>query len=373
MTTDFATVGSAALRRALKPMSDIVRGAGHIPILECVKISVASSVVSIEATDLDISAFAKIDAVAASGDWSLCLNARILSRIASVAGAMDVRIRPAEDNMAIVELGDGDAKYSLHSIDAGDFPAAVEYDCTECHLFKVGELAKNLRKVSKYISTEETRYYLNGVYWSGDESGQKFVATDGHRLGLCYFSEDAKSEQFGHIIPRRSVHIIARHAPKTGTVRAGNFKDDKGDYRLIFRHDEITFVTKTINGTFPDYKRIIPKNREAVIEFSRAELVEAISRVCALGAKYRAVKFSQRGEAVILSLKNDDDGASECRVPARANGRLEDFGLNGAYLASIIESTSGDKIFIATTGKSSPVIVEDGDKSMTRVIMPMMV
>ncbi|MDK2769953.1 MAG: DNA polymerase III subunit beta [Sphingomonas sp.] len=376
---DFVTVEGRTLKHALRPIVDVIERRDTIPILGYLRLSLSGSTLKIEGTDLDITVITWIDVIDGKGEWTICLDSRTLDGIAGVAGVMPVRIeRPAEDKAgenANIILGDGDASYELPTLPVSDFPDILSsgFD-SAIDKFTNGQLAACLNKVDWCISTEETRYYLNGVFWEIGSSGRRFVATDGHRLSTCCYSPDPGNNP-GYIIPRKTVAILTKHlAGKDVEV----FGDLGKPTALEFRGGGFVIRSKMIDGTYPDWRRVVPKTSEFTFAMKRVELIDAINRSAVISSKERgrAIRFHNHEGRIAIERKSPDYGTAKVKTsaawPTVDKRAAPDFGFNGGYFLDIARNCEGD-LSVEMTDAGSPFKIKDADPTMTRIIMPMRV
>ncbi|HEY5797688.1 MAG TPA: DNA polymerase III subunit beta [Bosea sp. (in: a-proteobacteria)] len=367
MSTDFVTVEGRSLRQATHAILDIVERRNTIPILSMVKLTHSSAGLVVEGTDLDIFIRATVDPIDGAGDWTVCVDSRVLDSIANLAGPAPLRIEPGD--IVKIALGDGDASYEIQTLPASDFPEVGAPATALLESFTNGMLAASLDKVRWCVSTVETRYYLNGVFWQMNDRGRCFVATDGHRLSACRYTSEAGSSP-GYIIPRKTVAFIAKHfAGKDVKVSA-----TASQFKLVFQSGGITLTSKMIDGTFPDYQRVIPGAPAVSFPMKRAELLDAIARTGVLSTRERgrAIRFHNDDGCISIEKKNPDFGSAKARTSAAWPGEQPEFGFNGAYMLDVARNCEGDLSF-EMTAPSAPFKIMDADPTMTRVIMPMRV
>lgn len=367
--TDFVTVEGRTLKQALKPVVAVIERRNTIPILGHVRLSLDKTGLRITGTDLDIEATANLDVIDGAGEWSTCLPANVLASIAAASGSMNVRIEPREYD-ATVSIDDV-ATYDVHGLPAGDFPEFGYKRDKLIEAFTNGMLAATLSKVAWCISTEETRYYLNGVAWQSRPDGCRFVATDGHRMALCRYSA-AEDEPSSRIIPRKTVGIIARYlAGKDVKI----FATDK-DTVIDIVSPDVTFRTKLIDGTFPDVDRVIPRDDALKYDFvfRRDEIISAITQATAIGGDAgRAIRFMPDQGRVMIERQSPDFGRSAVKTSAAwPAGILDPFGFNARYFKEMAGSCQGDLTLRMMDG-GAPFSITDEDETMLRVLMPMRV
>ncbi|WP_421360038.1 hypothetical protein [Agrobacterium rosae] len=198
-TLNFVVIEAKPLAAALKLANAIVEVRNTIPILNDVRLNYSNKGLTIEATDLDLQATINVDEIDGSGTWSTCIPARYLAAVASAAGTTALRIEPSQNEIInektsskriehSTRITAGEATYDIQANPAEDFPTISGEKAGRIERFTNGHFAASLKKVAACISTEETRYYLNGVNWASTDKGKRFAATDGHRLALCRYA-----------------------------------------------------------------------------------------------------------------------------------------------------------------------------------------
>lgn len=304
VTAASVNIEGRVLAKALKLMGAVVDRRTTHPILTMVKLSVSGAALSITGTDLDIEVETTLDVIDAHGDWSTCVDGRILARIAALAGPAPLMLSPAKralggrtgDEEAYLSVASDIASFDLVSLDADGFPSLNGSREGEIERFGNGSLGELLQKVSWCISTEETRYYLNGVCWQYGPGGRRFVATDGHRMAVCTYARDISPETVSRIVPRKTVKVLQDFA---GGQDVAVYGVSSGKLEFVFGTTRLR--SKLIEGTYPDYERVIPK--EDRIKFSLPVPVRP-----ALAAIDQAMVAAQRDTGRALRIHRNDDG-----------------------------------------------------------------
>lgn len=373
----FVTVEGRTLRKAMKLVSAAIERRNAYPILGNVRMALDKSGLHLTGTNLDVEITAHIDVIDGNGEWVLLIDAGTIDSIAAVAGVMPIKIeRITGDSIdAHITLGDGGAFYRIPStIDPDGWPELKGKRAKQIENFTNGMLAVTLNKVAWAISSEETRYYLNGVCWQIGPDGRRMVATDGHRLGLCRYSPDNAKEPISRIIPRQTVGIIAAHlSGEDVTVFATD-----NELVIEFVTADAVIRTKLIDGSFPDVNRVIPQKDKLAfrLDLKRQELVTAIDQAMAIGRtrKFdgRAIRFFDKDGRVALERKSPDFGTAHVTMSSKWFSGAKEFGFNASYLRQMVAPCQGD-VEIAAIDAGSPFMISDEDESMTRVIMPMRV
>lgn len=377
--TDFVTVEAKTLSKAMKTLATVVEPRNTIPILSCVKLNYSAAGLAVTGTDLDLDVHLAVDEIDGAGEWAICIPANVLEQISSVAGVSPLRIeyrRGANEGLrdtVRISVGDGDAVYDIDNTQpASDWPEISAERGERIERFTNGMLASTLRKVSWAISTEETRYYLNGVCWQSSGNGRRFVATDGHRLALCRYDSEGGDEH-SRIIPRKTVAFMMKYFDG---LDVEIFTTSKTDHVIDATAPGITLRTKLIDGTFPDIDRVIPKSQAVnhTMKFRRDEILTAIKQAAAVGAKHSspAVRFHGIDGKLHIERRNADIGTAKVRTSTEWPAEVDAFGFNGRYMIEILSQCQGD-VNLGYSDPGAPFLIGDEDESMTRVAMPMRV
>jgi DNA polymerase-3 subunit beta len=271
----------------------------------------------------------------------------------------------------------GKSTFRLGCLPTEDFP---KMGATEKFAYTFSVPAADLRtlidRTRFAISNEETRYYLNGIYLHAAESEGvpvlRAVATDGHRLARFEMPlpEGAK-DMPGVIIPRKAINEIRKLIDEAGDAIEIGLSDNK----LKFSFDHVTMTTKLIDGTFPDYERVIPKNNDKFLEVNPAVFASAVDRVSTISSeKSRAVKLTLNGKTMTLSANSPDSGSASEELEVRFNAATMEIGFNSAYLIDVTRQIEGEGCRMSLSDPASPTIIQDvADTSSLYVLMPMRV
>lgn len=347
------TVSSTELARVVGAVGKVVETRNTFPILSNVMLTAAGQGLSVMATDLDILATAGAEAdVSKAG--SICVDAKLLADIARKASG-DVTLLLEEDRLIVKS---GRSRFTLQTLPSADFPdlGTSAYDAT----FDI-DLAALFAPVAFAISTEETRYYLNGVFLRGGEASVA-VATDGHRLAR-HVGPDLPAFE-GIIVPRKTVGLLPKGAVKVSV----------SSQKIRIEHKDITLVSKLVDGTFPDYERVIPRNNEKVVTVDRDAIMKASDRVATVSSERgRAVKLSIAPGSIALHVSNPESGSANDEVEADYSGEPLEIGFNAQYVRDVFGTLPAGPVQLALADSGSPALVTGGAEGLTLVIMPMRV
>ncbi len=360
-------VDSKPFAEAAASAARIVSGRVTIPILSHARIAAANGRVAITATDLDreieISFAAEIDA---PGETTVPAH--------KLADALRTAPKGATASFEVAEAGNvlrvGRARFTLPALPASDFPVDPAVVAFSAPFDATGKtFAADLGAVAHAISKDETRYYLNGVFF--DTRGPlAFVATDGHRL--MRVTSDIEAEGPGVIVPTESVKAFIQLAEDALTVR---LELSKSRARLIA--GDVRFVTKLIDGTFPDYARVIPADADLKqrATFASADLAAALTRAEVAQADRGhavALRFGEFGE-VKVSARNGDGAAAEDIVPCEGDAAIE-IGFNGRYFGDALNALGAAKVSLRMSEPGGPALLVDPARAdRCVVLMPLRV
>ena len=369
------SIERAALLKAVGQAQSVVERRNTIPILANVLIEAEGSTVRFRATDLDIEV---VDTAPATVDraGSTTVNAVTLHEIVRKLpdGALVTLTDDGASGRLSVEAGR--SNFQLATLPKVDFPvmASSEYDCNfSCP----APVLRRLFDKSKFaISTEETRYYLNGVYMhvADGEDGRvlRCVATDGHRLARIDAAlPDGAADMPGVIVPRKTVGEMRKLLDNDETQIAVSVSETK----VRFATPEITLTSKVIDGTFPDYTRVIPTANARIMQVDAADFAAAVDRVATVSSeRSRAVKLSMDQDRLVLSVNAPDTGAAEEELGVAYQDDKLEIGFNAKYLLEIAGQVDRENAVFKFNSSADPTLMQEGnDTSAVYVVMPMRV
>ncbi|MCW9001771.1 MAG: DNA polymerase III subunit beta, partial [Rhodospirillales bacterium] len=287
----------------------------------------------------------------------------------------EVELEVQPDNQRLL-ITAGRSHFELPTLPASDFQTMSSDDGATSFSLDAKDLARLIDKTRFAISTEETRYYLNGIYLHAAEDGGvnvlRAVATDGHRLASVQVPLPSGAEGMpGVIVPRKTVSELRKLIDE----EAGDIAISLSETKIRFAFGGAVLTSKLIDGTFPDYQRVIPEGNDKNLEVPRKQIQDAVDRVSAISTeKSRAVKMALSSGGLVLSASSAENGTAieELEVPYEG-GDLE-IGFNSRYLLDIIQQMEGDTARFTMADGASPTIVRDtSDASALYVLMPMRV
>jgi DNA polymerase-3 subunit beta len=369
------SVERSVLLKAVGQAQSVVERRNTIPILANVLIEAEGDSVSFRATDLDIEVVDKAPAVVERAG-ATTVSATTLHEIVRKLpdGALVALTDDGASGRLTVEAGR--SNFSLATLPKEDFPvmATSEY---QSNFSAPAPMLRRLFDKSKFaISTEETRYYLNGVYMhvSDGEGGKvlRCVATDGHRLARIDADlPDGAADMPGVIVPRKTVAEMRKLLDDDEMQVAVSVSETK----VRFATPEITLTSKVIDGTFPDYTRVIPQGNTRKLEVDAAEFAKAVDRVATVSSeRSRAVKLAIEEDRLILSVNAPDSGAAEEELAVAYGDERLAMGFHAKYLLEIAGQVDRDNAVFMFNSAGDPTLMREGnDHSAIYVVMPMRV
>jgi DNA polymerase-3 subunit beta len=369
------SIERAALLKAVSQAQSVVERRNTIPILANVLIEAEGSDVSFRATDLDIEvvdkAAAQVERAGATTVAATTLH-EIVRKLPD--GAL---VSLTADNAAgRLTVEAGRSNFSLATLPKEDFPVMASSEYASNFSAKAPVLRRLFDKSKFAISTEETRYYLNGVYMHIAESdGGKMlrcVATDGHRLArIDADMPDGATDLPGVIVPRKTVGELRKLLDDDDMVIAVSVSETK----VRFATPQITLTSKVIDGTFPDYTRVIPQGNTRKLEVDAADFARAVDRVATVSSeRSRAVKLQLDEDRLVLSVNAPDSGAAEEELAVAYSDEKLEIGFNAKYLLEIASQVDRENAVFMFNSSGDPTLMREGnDTSAVYVVMPMRV
>ena len=369
------SIERATLLKAVGQAQSVVERRNTIPILANVLIEAEGSDATFRATDLDIEVVDRVPAMVERAG-ATTVNAVMLHEIVRKLpdGALVSLTADAASGRLTIDAGR--SNFSLATLPKEDFPvmASSEYDA---NFAAPAPVLRRLFDKSKFaISTEETRYYLNGVslHVAEADGGRvlRAVATDGHRLARVDADLPAGAEEMpGVIVPRKTVGELRKLLDDDEAEIAVSVSQTK----VRFATPEITLTSKVIDGTFPDYTRVIPSGNTKKMEVDAAEFSKAVDRVATVSSeRSRAVKLQLDDDKLVLSVNAPDAGAAEEELGVAYGDERLEIGFNAKYLLEIASQVDRENAVFLFNSSGEPALMREGnDTSAIYVVMPMRV
>lgn len=370
-----AEIKRADLLKSLNYAQSVVERRGTIPILSNIRIEAADNGLKLTATDMDISVEDKADAKVSTEGATTVPAHTFFDIIRKLPESKSITLDKSPDDAKLV-IRCGSSRFSLSTLPVADFPVMDEGDLTHHFSLPAAELHNLIEKTRFAVSTEETRYYLNGVYMhTTEENGNKVlrtVATDGHRLARMETSvPEGAAGMPGIIIPRKTIGELRKLTEETDS----NIDVSLSETKIRFRAGNTVLISKLIDGTFPDYGRVIPSGNDKIMEVNCKELASAVDRVSVIATeKSRGIKLHISQGSLKLAANSPDHGNASEEVDVTYSADEIETGFNSRYLLDMLAQIEGDMVQFVLAESTAPALVRDpGDVGAVYVIMPMRV
>ena len=361
--------------KALSHLQSIVNKKNTLPILANILIEAEQNTLTLSSTDMDISIKEKINCnVIELG--STTLNAQIMFDIIKKLPD-NSEVEFISNDGKILTIRSNVSKFSLSCLPKDEFPIIETESSKGKKLTVKAELIFNLINKTKFaISNEETRYFLNGLYFNvtmkDKISTLTFVGTDGHRLATSSNTDSNFSIEIpGVIIPKKTINELSKLLSENNS----EIDIDIFSNKIIFYIDNLILISKLIDGNFPDYTRVIPNNNINHLNINRVHLLAAVDRVSTIAnEKSPSIKLKLLENLINLSTINSENSTATEDIKTSYDGKEIEIGFNAKYIMDMLENLEGEEIRISFNDNSTPIIAQEkSDSDTIYVLMPMRV
>ncbi|MDC0887397.1 DNA polymerase III subunit beta, partial [Altererythrobacter sp.] len=368
----------ATLLRCLSHVQSVVERRNTIPILSNILIDASDGgSVKVMATDLDLQVVETIAAANVEAAGATTVSAHLLFDIArKLPDGSQVSLETADNRMTVKA---GRSRFQLPTLPKDDFPMIVEGDLPTTFELAAATMAEIIDRTKFAISTEETRYYLNGIFLhvsDEDEPVLKAAATDGHRLARFTLKRpDGADGMPDVIIPRKAVAELRKLLEESmdGNVQI-NLSASKIRFTLGGEGGTV-LTSKLIDGTFPDYSRVIPTGNDKLLKVDPKSFFQGVDRVATIATeKTRAVKMGLDRDKVTLSVTSPDNGTASEELAGEYSSDALEIGFNANYLKDILSQIDSDVVELHLADAGAPTLIrKDENSPALYVLMPMRV
>lgn len=368
------TIDRAALMRSLNHVQSAVERRNTIPILSNVRMQAEDGMLVLSTTDMDLEISEAVEAQVKTPGATTAPAHTLHDIVRKLPDDAKVELSLA-DSGNVMTVKAGRSMFKLSCLPVTDFPEIGGAELPHSFNIPAADLRALIDRTKFAMSTEETRYYLNGIYvHEADNGGVKVlraVATDGHRLARFEMPlPDGASGMPGVIVPRKAVGELRKILEEAADTIEVSLSQSK----IRFTFDHIVLTSKLIDGTFPNYEQVIPSGNNKIVEVNPKIFSSAIDRVSTISdGKSRAVKIALNGKTMTLSANSPEAGSATEDLEVNSNDNLE-IGFNARYLLDITQQIAGDGCRIVLADAASPTIIQDtADASALYVLMPLRV
>ncbi len=336
-----------------------------MPILSNVLIRTENNQLRLTATDLDVCITGTIPANITS-DGSVTLPAKTLLNIIRELPSEEIHISVNEKSQASVECGR--SRFKLNGLPSDEFPAVPVFDGSTDFTIDQNMLRDGIKKTEYAISTDTTRYVLNGIFMSFKDNKMTFVATDGRRLAMVENGLDIpEGSQTEAILPTKAVNELSRLLGDVGQVTIRFMSN-----QVAFEINDTLLTSKLIDGNYPNFRQVIPPDHKECIELPRTEFLETIRRVSLLSSAEKDVRLSFINNELEVASLAEDVGEAHEYLSIDYSGTPIDIAFNSDFLMAPLKSMTSDTVNLYLTDKMSPGVLRSGDQFLY-VLMPMRV
>jgi DNA polymerase III subunit beta len=365
-----ATIERATLLKSLGHVQSVVERRNTIPILSNVLIEARDdNSLRLMATDLDLQVDESVPANVEQPGATTVAAHTLFDIVRKLPEGSQVELNVAEGKM---HLSAGRSRFHLSTLPRDDFPVISEGELPTSFELPAATLRQIIDKTRFAISSEETRYYLMGIFLHVADDQLKAAATDGHRLARVVLPKpDGADGMPDVIVPRKCVAELRKLLEEV----EGTAQISLSPTKIRFGLGSAVLTSKLIDGTFPDYNRVIPTANDKLLKLDPKTFASGVDRVSTIASeKTRAVKMSVDRDKVTLSVTSPESGTATEEIPADYGSDTIEIGFNAKYLLDILGEIEGDTVEVHLADAAAPTLLRENDKSNALyVLMPMRV
>ncbi len=360
------SAGRDVLLKPLQAVIGVVERRQTMPILSNILLVARNGELLVTATDLEVELVARADVEVETGGEITVSGRKLLDICKALPDGATIQLSVSGEKMTVRS---GRSRFSLTTLPAAEFPSVEDIKAGQTISVPQNALAELIDKTHFSMAQQDVRYYLNGMLLEAGGSHLRAVATDGHRLALCQAAlsgVDLAAQQV--IIPRKGVLELRRLLGGEGDVDI-----ELGENHVRIQIDGIRFTSKLIDGRFPEYERVIPRESKNELKADKESFRSALQRTAILSnEKYRGIRLVIRDSGVVLQAHNPEQEEAEEEVAVEYSGDDIEIGFNVNYLLDAIGAVDGDEVTLSVIDSNSSCLVrQPGDDAKKFVVMPM--
>ncbi len=359
------TAAREALLKPLQAVIGVVERRQTMPILSNVLLLAREGQLSVTATDLEVELVAQADVDTETGGEITVSGRKLLDICRALPEGTDVSISVSGEKLSVKG---GRSRFNLATLPAAEFPVVEDIKAGQSVAVSQSVMGRLIEKTHFSMAQQDVRYYLNGMLLETGGGHLRAVATDGHRLALCQAEVDGKVDEQQVIVPRKGVLELQRLMSGDGDLNI-----ELGANHIRIQLDGIRFTSKLIDGRFPEYERVIPKESSNELKADRGAFRGALQRTAILSnEKYRGIRLVIRDSGVVLQAHNPEQEEAEEELGVEYNGEDIEIGFNVNYLLDALGAVESDEVTLSVQDSNSSCLIrQPGNDDCTFVVMPM--
>ncbi len=354
-----------ALLKPLQAVIGVVERRQTMPILSNVLLVARDGQLSVSATDLEVELVAQTDVDTESGGEVTVSGRKLLDICKALPEGTEVSISVSGEKLSV---RGGRSKFNLATLPAAEFPIVEDIKAGQAITVSQEALGRLIEKTHFSMAQQDVRYYLNGMLLETGGGQLRAVATDGHRLALSQADVEGEVDEQQVIVPRKGVLELQRLMSGEGDLNI-----ELGANHIRIQLDGIRFTSKLIDGRFPEYERVIPKESSNELLADRGAFRGALQRTAILSnEKYRGIRLVIRDSGVVLQAHNPEQEEAEEELEVEYGGEDIEIGFNVNYLLDALGAVDGDEVTLSVQDSNSSCLIrQPGKDDCTFVVMPM--
>ena len=359
------TAAREALLKPLQAVIGVVERRQTMPILSNVLIVARDGQVSITATDLEVELVAQADVETSSGGEITVSGRKLLDICRALPDGSEIDLSVSGETLTVRS---GRSRFNQATLPAAEFPVVEDIKSSQKISVSQEGLGRLIEKTHFSMAQQDVRYYLNGMLLETGGGHLRAVATDGHRLALCQIGVEGSKDEQQVIVPRKGVLELQRLMSGEGDLNI-----ELGANHIRIQLEGIRFTSKLIDGRFPEYERVIPKESSNELKADRGAFRGALQRTAILSnEKYRGIRLVIRDSGVMLQAHNPEQEEAEEELGVEYNGEDIEIGFNVNYLLDALGAVEGDKVTLSVQDSNSSCLIrQPGNDDAKFVVMPM--
>ncbi len=354
------------IKKAVSSVIGVVDKKQTMPILGHILLEGNNKTIKLTATNLEVQISSFAETVDMDSFESIAVSGRKFYEIIRSLDSKEVDLTTSKGQLVIKT---NNSSYKISTLPGNDFPLFDNSNPTETFNINQEKLLTLFNKTHFSMAQQDVRFYLNGLLLETEPKRLKAIATDGHRLAASEMTIEKKQlNTTASIVPRKAIQELIRLLDNKEDVKA-----EIGSNSISFKFNNLSFISKLIDGKFPDYNRVIPTNTEINIQLNSQALKPSLQRVAILAnEKFKGIRLETTGGSLDLSSENPEQEEANETIPLQEKVKKIVVGFNVSYLIDAVSSCEGNTVCLSLNDEnSSALITSPEDKDTKYVVMPM--